>query len=201
MALAYIDARDVMDRLDGVCGPENWQDEYTVSPTGLTICRIGIRVGDQWVWKSDGAGETAVEKQKGGISDALKRAAVHWGIGRYLYRLDSPWVQCEVNQKNGKTYWKKWSEDPWSKVKNMPYQAAEAEREKEPPFDAEGTRDKIKAAIASKGDAQSLDALWGHAKTKEAVSKLHPAMQAELQTAYTARMGEVFQAPSDMAAE
>lgn len=70
-----------------------------------------------------------------------------------------------------------------------------------PPFDAEGTRDKIKAAIASKGDAQSLDALWGHAKTKEAVSKLHPAMQAELQTAYTERMGEVCQAPSDMAAE
>ena len=28
MALAYIDARDVMDRLDDVCGPEGWQRRY-----------------------------------------------------------------------------------------------------------------------------------------------------------------------------
>ena len=41
MALAYIDARDVMDRLDEVCGPENWQDRYEVTQGGLTICSIG----------------------------------------------------------------------------------------------------------------------------------------------------------------
>lgn len=130
MALAYIDARDVMDRLDSVCGPENWQDEYTVTQSGLIICKIGVQMGDgEWVWKSDGAGETAVEGKKGGISDALKRAAVKWGIGRYLYRLDSPWVRCEVRQKNGKTYWKEWAEDPWSKVKVTTYQAAEKAQE------------------------------------------------------------------------
>lgn len=199
MALAYIDARDVMDRLDGVCGPENWQDEYTVSPTGLTICRIGIRVGDQWVWKSDGAGETAVEKQKGGISDALKRAAVHWGIGRYLYRLDSPWVQCEVNQKNGKTYWKKWSEDPWSKVKNMPYQAAEVEREKEPPFNAPAERDRLKTAISNMPDYETLQRFWGQANVKEVFNQLPEPMQNEVTADFNGKSTAL--APSDMAAE
>lgn len=121
MALAYIDARDVMDRLDTVCGPGNWQNRYSETATGRVLCEIGICIDGAWVWKSDGAGNTAVEGEKGGISDALKRAAVLWGIGRYLYRLDSPWVKCTVNQKNNKTYWKAWAEDPWSKVKRTQY--------------------------------------------------------------------------------
>lgn len=116
MALAYIDARDVMDRLDAVCGPDRWQSEFCETPKGRMICRIGILTDNGWVWKGDGAGDTDVEGEKGGISDSLKRAAVSWGIGRYLYRLKSPWVGCAVNQKNGKTYWKSWSEDPWAKV-------------------------------------------------------------------------------------
>lgn len=152
MALAYIDARDVMDRLDEACGPENWQDDYTVTPNGLTICRIGIRVGDEWVWKSDGAGETAVEGKKGGISDALKRAAVHWGIGRYLYRLDSPWVRCEVKQ-NGQ--WKAWAEDPWSKVKTLPYHAAEASQTQ---VEVEGDP----AILSAIRKAQTVEALQKH---------------------------------------
>ena len=132
MALAYIDARDVMDRLDEVCGPEGWQDEYIETPTKRVICRIGILTGNGWVWKGDGAGATDVEGEKGGISDALKRAAVQWGIGRYLYRLDSPWVACEVTKKGDKVYWKKWAEDPWSKVKEVGYQPTLAPEAAEP---------------------------------------------------------------------
>ena len=49
LALAYLDARDVMDRLDDVCGSENWQSEITETAKGRVICRIGIRVGDDWV--------------------------------------------------------------------------------------------------------------------------------------------------------
>ena len=129
MALAYIDARDVQDRLDDVCGPENWQDEYEVLPSGLYVAKIGIRSEDGWIWKTDGAGETAVEGKKGGLSDAFKRCGVKWGIGRYLYRLDSPWVRCEVRQSKNGPAWKKWAEDPWSKVKTSSYQRAEVERE------------------------------------------------------------------------
>lgn len=120
MALAYLDARDVQDRLDLVCEPQNWQCEYTESPKGRVICRIGIRVGDEWVWKADGAGDTAVEGEKGGISDAFKRAAVPWGVGRYLYRLSAPWVPCEAYERNGKMHWRKWTDSPWDYVKSAP---------------------------------------------------------------------------------
>lgn len=124
MALAYIDARDVMDRLDDVCGPEGWQSEFTETAKGRVICRLGIKMDGEWVWKSDGAGDTDVEGEKGGISDALKRAAVSWGIGRYLYRLDSPWVPCEVNDKGA---WRRWTADPWGLVKNAPSEPSPVE--------------------------------------------------------------------------
>lgn len=99
MALAYIDARDVMERLDEVCGPENWQRRYVDAGNGRTCCEIGIRLND-WVWKADGAGDTDFEGDKGAFSDAFKRAAVNWGIGRYLYDLDSPWVPIEQRGKS-----------------------------------------------------------------------------------------------------
>jgi hypothetical protein len=99
MALAYIDARDVMRRLDEVCGVDGWQNDYPWSDGKRVVCRIGILFsdssGEEWIWKSDGAGDTDTEGEKGALSDAFKRAAVHWGIGRYLYDTDSPWVQIE----------------------------------------------------------------------------------------------------------
>lgn len=118
LALAYIDARDVMNRLDDVCGPSGWQDRYEVHGA-KTICYLSVRVDGEWITKADGAGDTDVEAEKGSISDAFKRAAVKWGIGRYLYDLDAPWVACKSRAgSNGKLYWQSWSEDPWSKVKN-----------------------------------------------------------------------------------
>lgn len=95
MALAYLDARDVMNRLDEVVGPANWQDRYPHAGA-KTVCEIDVWVeGRGWVTKADGAGDTDVEAQKGSLSDAFKRAAVRWGIGRYLYELPSPWVAIE----------------------------------------------------------------------------------------------------------
>lgn len=97
MALAYLDARTVMDRLDGVCGPDGWQCNYTPIPGHPSIiCNLGIQMpGSEWLWKADGAGASDIEAEKGMMSDALKRAAVRWGVGRYLYDLDSPWVSIE----------------------------------------------------------------------------------------------------------
>lgn len=177
MALAYIDARDVMDRLDEVCGPDKWQAEYTETATGRVLCRIGIKPGDEWVWKSDGAGSTQVEGEKGGISDALKRAAVAWGIGRYLYRLDSPWVRCKVNQKNGKTYWRAWDEDPWSKVKNVGYTQPEEPKEY---TDAE-KRDVLKAALLKQQTPEAMERAWGSKKFADAWATLPEPMRLELQ--------------------
>jgi hypothetical protein len=94
LALAYLTARHVMDRLDAVCGSENWQDRYEFHGP-RTVCYLSIRVGNEWVTKADGAGDSDVEAEKGAISDALKRAAVKWGIGRYLYDLGNIWVDVE----------------------------------------------------------------------------------------------------------
>jgi hypothetical protein len=95
LALAYIDARTAMDRFDTVCGPDGWQCNYTPA-ANMLICNIGVNMpGAGWVWKSDGAGATDVEGEKGMASDAFKRASVRFGIARYLYDLDSPWVAIE----------------------------------------------------------------------------------------------------------
>lgn len=94
LAFGYIDARDVMERLDDACGPGGWQNRYSHA-NGKTVCDIGIKAGDEWIWKADGAGDTDVEAEKGALSDAFKRAAVRWGIGRYLYDLPATWVEIE----------------------------------------------------------------------------------------------------------
>lgn len=99
IALAYIDARDVMQRLDDVCGIENWQCRYSHA-NNKTICEVGIKIGDEWVWKANGAGDTQVEAEKGAISDAFKRAAVLWGIGRYLYDVQNVWVELKAQGRS-----------------------------------------------------------------------------------------------------
>jgi len=95
LALSYIDARSVMARLDEVLGPENWRDSLRVEH-GRTICRLEIRIEDEWVWREDVSGDTNFESEKGGASGALKRAAVKFGIGRYLYDVPEVWAECNV---------------------------------------------------------------------------------------------------------
>jgi len=87
--VAYIDARQVQDLLDEVVGAKNWQCKFDEHKNNM-FCSIGvvcesINGKDVWVWKSDCGTESHVEKQKGEASDAFKRAAVMWGIGRFLY--------------------------------------------------------------------------------------------------------------------
>lgn len=101
LALAYIDARHVMDRLDSVVGHTSWQSAIAETPAGRVLCTLSLRIDDQWVAKTDGAGATQVEGDKGGISDALKRAAVQWGIGRYLYAMGETYVDV-VKRGNSK---------------------------------------------------------------------------------------------------
>ncbi len=53
IALPYIDARDVQDRLDDVVGVENWQDSYDVLNDGSVMCRLAVRIGGEWITKTD----------------------------------------------------------------------------------------------------------------------------------------------------
>lgn len=82
--LLYQDARCAMDILDETVGNENWQKEY-YEVKGNVYCRIGINTESGWVWKSDCGTESNMDAEKGQASDAFKRAAVCWGIGRELY--------------------------------------------------------------------------------------------------------------------
>ncbi len=88
--LQYITARTVMNRLDDVLGPANWWDEYMPLENSV-ICRLTIRLPDgTTLTKSDAGGYAGMadhgDDDKSGFSDAFKRAAVKFGIGRYLYR-------------------------------------------------------------------------------------------------------------------
>ena len=102
--VAYIDSRQVQDLLDEVVGAENWQCKFEEHKNNM-FCSIGIRdereeYNNEWVWKSDCGTESQVEKQKGEASDAFKRAAVMWGIGRFLYSKDIIKLPTKQNQQN-----------------------------------------------------------------------------------------------------
>jgi hypothetical protein len=103
LACAFIDARDVMDRLDEVLGVENWEDSYTVLAGGSVACRLTVRVGPAMITKEDVGSPSdqpdAGDKLKAAYSDALKRAAVKYGIGRYLYSLPMQWCPFDPNKR------------------------------------------------------------------------------------------------------
>lgn len=103
IALAYLSARDVMDRLDDVCGPEHWQCRYPWSDGSKLVCEIGIRIDGEWIWKADGAGDTDIEAEKGAFSGALKRAAARWMVGRYLYHLPNKFWPLENGRFSAET--------------------------------------------------------------------------------------------------
>ena len=112
--LAYITNRAIMDRLDAVCGISNWNNSYKESPMkDGVLCGISILIPrgefDEWVTKWDGAENTNFEALKGGLSGSMKRAAVQWGIGRYLYNLTEGYAAIsdkgkyyQPKDKNGK---------------------------------------------------------------------------------------------------
>jgi hypothetical protein len=103
LALAYVDARVIQDRLDEVLGVVGWQDDYECLPDGSVVCRLRIRVGGEWLTKVDVGGPSEQpdegDRRKAAFSDALKRAAVKFGVGRYLYRLASQWVDYDPHKR------------------------------------------------------------------------------------------------------
>src|SRR5947209_3481462 len=56
MALAYVDARVIQDRLDDVLGVAGWQDDYECREDGSVVCRLRLRLGEEWITKVDVGG-------------------------------------------------------------------------------------------------------------------------------------------------
>ncbi len=98
--IPYITNRAIMSRLDSVVGPTNWKNEFKPWLNNSVLCGISIRINNEWIEKWDGADETDIEKTKGGISSAMKRTAVQWGIGRYLYNLEAVYAPIVQNGKH-----------------------------------------------------------------------------------------------------
>lgn len=99
--LAYITSRAVQERLDDVCGPDGWQSSITKQGDAY-LCTLSIRVEHddgttEWISRTDGADSTDIEAVKGGISGAIKRSAVLFGVGRYLYNLKDSWADITQN--------------------------------------------------------------------------------------------------------
>ncbi len=187
--LAYVQARAIFERLDEVCGSANWQLEVKQIDGGF-LAGIGIRHYGEWIWKWDGAQNTDIESLKGGISGAVKRAGVPWGIGRYLYNLRVAYADITPNgeyyqskDKKGKYDAFKWN-PPKLPVWALPEvikgaeklsepslegNVIEAEHEDVPPEVTEdmpfGDQDKIDPPD-SKGDIETKD-------IKRIFAKLH----------------------------
>jgi Uncharacterized protein conserved in bacteria len=97
IVVAYIDARNVMERLDEVS--LTWSDTYREvnlgTKTGIE-CQLTVEgltrsdVGDP---ESDGMDSSL----KSAYSDAFKRAAVKFGIGRFLYSLPKMYAKVDGN--------------------------------------------------------------------------------------------------------
>lgn len=103
--LAYVTNRAIMKRLDEVCGKAGWRNEYRDIPDGGGVeCGISIKVDGEWITKWDAAENTQVEAVKGGRSGAMKRAAVQWGIGRYLYDLTEGFATVSTERQKGFNY-------------------------------------------------------------------------------------------------
>jgi hypothetical protein len=75
--------------LDDVVGPTNWWDVYDPGEKSV-VCHLTIRLPDGTaLTKCDAGGfagmSDAGDDEKSGFSDAFKRAAAKFGVGRYLY--------------------------------------------------------------------------------------------------------------------
>lgn len=80
MAVPYVTNRAIQNRLDEVCGPENWYNEFkpwhSNGKKDAQLCGIAIYFeGKGFITKWDGAEDSDIEPIKGGLSDSMKRAA------------------------------------------------------------------------------------------------------------------------------
>lgn len=101
LALAYVTNRAIQNRLDETFGVFGWKNDFKEWKGTSQLCGISVKQNDEWIAKWDGADDSNMEATKGGLSDAMKRAAYQWGIGRYLYKLPSVW--CKIKAV-GKSY-------------------------------------------------------------------------------------------------
>jgi hypothetical protein len=111
LASFYIDARLAAERLNHVVGADNWSPAFRpvmaetnaqawmacFFPVECTLTVLGVPKADVGVYTN---GSKPDEKAvKSAYSDALKRAAVQFGVGAYLYALPKQWFPFNRQEK------------------------------------------------------------------------------------------------------
>lgn len=105
LPMAFIDARDVSKRLNDVLGILGWKSEFSEFGNGLVKCTLSVRLdtGGEWVQREDVGGPSEQpdvgDRVKAAFSDALKRAAVQFGVGAYIYKHKFDWVAYDSQRK------------------------------------------------------------------------------------------------------
>ena len=98
LALAYVEVRHYIDRLNDVIGGD-WSDEYQfINPSGeliacgLTICGVTrFDIGEK--------NSSDINTATSALAQSFKRACVKFGLGRYLYAIESVWVAYDAERK------------------------------------------------------------------------------------------------------
>lgn len=108
LVVPYVTSRAAMQRLDDVFGM-NWScSERVINLNGVfgIECTISVLdgTGNVITSRSDVAEPTHIEPLKGGSSDAFKRAAVKFGIGRFLYSLPTQFVSILEQRPQGQQH-------------------------------------------------------------------------------------------------
>ena len=101
--LLYKTARTDAALLDEVYGPDKWQNDFKMLD-GKLYGGIGIKFGDEWIWRWDCGAESNMEADKGQASDAFKRAGFKWGLGAELYtapKIFVPKEKCNIKSYTG----------------------------------------------------------------------------------------------------
>lgn len=96
----YLVVAQVTKRLNDVLGL-NWSSDI-IRDGENTICELSIKAGDDWIKRSNIGTPSFEEKEKGSVSDSLKRAASMFGVGSYLK--DIPNQVLSVKNINGSYY-------------------------------------------------------------------------------------------------
>lgn len=90
--LLYQTARCPMEILDETF-PGAWACDYK-EVAGDVYCGIGIKVDEEWIWRWNAGVEGNIGEGKSRASDAFKRSATMWGIGRELYSTPKVKINC-----------------------------------------------------------------------------------------------------------
>jgi hypothetical protein len=144
LALAYVTNRAIQNRLDDTFGIFGWKNEFLIWKNTSQICGISVWDSEknQWITKYDGSDDSQTEATKGGLSDAMKRCAYQWGIGRYLYKLPQTWVALK-------------SEKYLSEIPKLPYWALPKSTS---PTSPEKVEELVKFALEHKLSTRRLKA-------------------------------------------